>query len=99
MTSPPSVSDEKLKVSAPAPPARISAPPRPARILLAAFPVMTLASPLPVPLMADAPVSVRFSISPLAWRASERLKVMEDWTVSVPSPPVSSATSPALSIT
>ena len=60
----------------------------------APLPVRVLALPLPVALIAPPPVSVRCSIAPLAWTVSERLKVMPAMTVSVPLPPVSSATSP-----
>ncbi|RWF07541.1 MAG: hypothetical protein EOS64_31485, partial [Mesorhizobium sp.] len=83
----------------PAPPISVSAPPSPAKVLLPVLPVITLASALPVPATLPAPVSVRFSMSPMACTASERLNAIDERTRSVPSPPVSSTMSPALSTT
>ena len=78
-----------LKRSAPAPPVSVSPPPPPMSVSLppppviafaAELPVMTLARPLPVPLIAAAPVRVRFStLSASVWLTELR-------TRSVPSP-------------
>ena len=45
----------------PKPPIKVSVPKPPLRLLLAPLPVMTLLPAFPVPLIAAAPVSVRFS--------------------------------------
>ncbi|MNN77348.1 hypothetical protein D3C81_1938030 [compost metagenome] len=63
------------------------------RMLFAALPVIWLARALPVPLMAAAPVRVRFST------LAARTWLMEDCTLSVPAEAASTTTSPALSTT
>ncbi|EXI65194.1 MAG: hypothetical protein AW07_04736 [Candidatus Accumulibacter sp. SK-11] len=60
-------------------------------MLLPPFPVSVLFKALPVPLMAEAPVRMRFSTS------SARVWVALDRTRSVPSPGFSQTTSPASS--
>ena len=73
----------------PPPPSTVSAPAPPIRTLAPLLPISTLSSSLPVALMAPVPVNVRFSMLPMACTGSARLKLTDDRTVSVPSPPVS----------
>ena len=71
-------------MSVPPPPSSVSAPAPPVRTLLPLLPISTLSSALPVPLMLAVPVSVRFSMSPMACTGSARLKLTDDCTVSMP---------------
>ena len=71
-------------MSVPPPPSSVSAPAPPIRTLLPLLPISTLSSALPVALMLAVPVSVRFSMSPMACTGSARLKLTDDCTVSVP---------------
>ena len=82
-----------VKASVPPPPLKVSLPTPPLKLLAALLPVSRLFKSLPVPLIAAAPVSVRFST--LASRVQLRLAR----TVSVPSPAFSVTTSEVLSTT
>ena len=58
-------------------------------VLAALLPTSTLVSVLPVPLMADVPVSVRFSVF------EPSVQLIDDTTVSMPAPAPSLTVSPA----
>ena len=58
--------DANRKLSAPPPPVAVSLPAPPSMTLAPLLPMSLLARPLPVALIAAEPVSVRFSIVPLA---------------------------------
>ena len=68
-------------------------PAPPLSVLFAVLPMSTLSSVLPVPLMAAAPVRVRFSMF------EARAQVSDACTVSVPAPAASMVTSAASSTT
>ena len=82
-----------ISVSAPSPPLSVSLPAPPSSTFTPVLPVKTLFSVLPVPLMANDPVSVRFSTF------ADRIRLMLLSTVSVPAPAASVTTSPTLSTT
>ena len=65
----------------------VSFPSPPSRVLLPELPVIKFPRLFPVALMAEDPVSVRFSIF------APRLKLTEDWIKSFPAPEPSTTTS------